>query len=71
MITRSWSDPVYNILVAPNGVISFNYLTPTYIADIRNDEIKGDGYYYDLQGRKVAHPTRGIYIRNGKKYVIK
>lgn len=63
--------PVYNIQVAPNGVISFSYLTPTYIADIRNDEIKGDGYYYDLQGRKVAHPTPGIYIRNGKKYVIK
>jgi hypothetical protein len=23
--------------------------------------------YYDLQGRKVAQPTRGIYIFNGKK----
>lgn len=23
--------------------------------------------YYDLQGRKVTHPTRGIYIKNGKK----
>ena len=27
--------------------------------------------YYDLQGRKVAHPTRGIYIKDGKKVVIK
>jgi len=26
---------------------------------------------YDLQGRKVSQPTKGIYIRNGKKYVVK
>ena len=27
--------------------------------------------YYDLQGREVAHPTRGIYIKDGRKVVIK
>ena len=28
--------------------------------------------YYDLQGRRIAQPTRkGIYIRNGKKIIIK
>lgn len=27
--------------------------------------------YYDLQGRPVAHPMRGIYIKDGKKMVIK
>ena len=26
---------------------------------------------YDLQGRKVAQPTKGLYIVNGKKMVIK
>ena len=26
---------------------------------------------YDLQGRNIAHPTKGIYIKNGKKYLIK
>ena len=26
--------------------------------------------YYDLQGRKVTNPTRGIYIKDGKKVVI-
>ena len=35
------------------------------------DENKGDGYYYDLQGRRVQNPTRGIYIHNGKKIVVK
>ena len=30
-----------------------------------------DGRYYNLQGQSVAHPTKGIYIRNGKKIVIR
>ena len=27
--------------------------------------------YYDLQGRKVANPTKGLYIVNGKTVIIK
>ena len=30
-----------------------------------------NGEYYDLQGRKVAQPAKGLYIVNGKKVVIK
>ena len=26
--------------------------------------------YYDLMGRPVAHPTRGIYIKDGKKIAV-
>ena len=26
---------------------------------------------YNLQGHRVTHPTKGIYIVNGKKVVIK
>ena len=29
-----------------------------------------NGVYYDLQGRPVANPTRGLYIVDGKKVVI-
>ena len=29
-----------------------------------------DTPYYDLQGRPVANPTRGMYIRNGRKVVM-
>ena len=28
-------------------------------------------FCYDLSGRKVSVPTKGIYVKNGKKYVIK
>ena len=27
--------------------------------------------YYDLQGRSTQHPTKGLYIQNGKKVIIK
>ena len=26
--------------------------------------------YYDLTGRKVTHPTRGIYIKDGRKVIV-
>jgi len=32
---------------------------------------KGEAVVYDLQGRRVAQPTKGLYIVNGKKVVIK
>ena len=30
-----------------------------------------NGNVYDLQGRPVAQPTKGLYIVNGKKVAIK
>jgi hypothetical protein len=32
---------------------------------------KEDGVYYTLQGQRVEKPGRGIYIRNGRKVVIR
>ena len=39
--------------------------------DVRSkmEDVRGD--FFDLQGRKVAQPTKGLYIVNGKKVVIK
>ncbi len=30
-----------------------------------------DSEYYDLSGRRISNPTKGIYIQNGKKAIIK
>lgn len=54
---------------------SFNlfYMNLTPTADgIRHQHIQveeNDSPYYDLQGRKVKQPSRGIYIHQGKKVV--
>ncbi len=36
-----------------------------------NSEIMTDNRFYDMQGRRVAQPTKGLYIVNGKKVLIK
>lgn len=41
----------------------------TSIEDI--ESLPNDTPYYDLQGRPVANPTRGIYIKDGRKVAIK
>ena len=33
--------------------------------------VKNDGKYYNLRGQVVANPTKGLYIINGKKVVLK
>ena len=37
---------------------------------ISNITVEHAAAVYDLTGRKVAHPTRGVYIRNGKKVIL-
>lgn len=60
--TWPWSD--FKEIVAieeesPDGITSVK----------QSDDRNGD--YYDLTGRKVYHPQKGLYISNGKKVVLK
>lgn len=43
---------------------------PTGIGNIANT-LKTSGGYYDMTGRKVEKPTKGIYISDGKKILIR
>lgn len=36
-----------------------------------NENRKADGIYYNLMGQPVANPTPGIYIRDGRKVIVK
>ena len=36
-----------------------------------NATAEEDGAYYTIDGRRVAQPTKGVYIVNGKKVVVK
>lgn len=45
--------------------------TTSGIDGLSAPQIVEDNHYYNLQGIRVDHPTRGIYIRNGRKVVIK
>jgi hypothetical protein len=43
----------------------------TSIKDLTPALSEGEGEWYTLQGQRVAKPGKGVYIRNGKKVVIK
>ena len=43
----------------------------TSVADVRAKMADDRSDFFDMQGRKVMNPTKGLYIVNGKKVVIK
>ena len=55
---------------APRITFNFGDYNVTGINTVKGAELKDNGYF-DLQGRKVAQPTKGLYIVNGKKVVVK
>ena len=65
----------YFQLLNANNARSFNMNfddgeTATGIIELTNtNSTNATNSYYDLQGRKVANPTKGLYIVNGKKIV--
>lgn len=44
--------------------------TATAINDLNNN-LNVNNNYYDLQGRRVMQPQKGLYIVNGKKVIVK
>lgn len=56
---------------APALTISLGDDEATGIRSIDNGKMTIDNVYYDLSGRRVAQPTKGVYVVNGKKVVIK
>ena len=43
----------------------------TGISSLKADIQNGKADVYDLQGRRVLNPVRGLYIVNGKKVIVK
>lgn len=59
----------YNLVEGPSVTVDFLNGVPSSISNIENKDV--DNNYYDLAGRKVAKPTKGIYVKNNKKVVVK
>ena len=51
-------------------VMKWNDEQPTGISEIKHEAQK-NSQYYDLSGRRVVRPNKGVYIVDGKKTVIK
>lgn len=63
-ITKGGSSRSLNITIAGQGTTGIG------IVDNSREATTND-CYYDLQGRRVQQPANGLYIRNGKKILVK
>ncbi len=73
-LERSTQTAVSFTAVAKNGVSIWGYFTEALsgIEDVYTDNDVADDVIYDLQGRRITTPTqKGIYIRNGRKFIWK
>lgn len=50
--------------------VQYEGTVPAGITTIKQDAAT-DGHYYSLDGRRVEQPTKGVYILNGRKVVVK
>ena len=64
-------------MMIPRAVDRFRSFDRTVnVKGLCEKEVKADKviwpvvYRYDLMGRPVANPTRGIYVKDGRKVVI-
>ena len=67
-------NPFRAYLTAPvtARMLTFSFDNETTgVADVRGKMSDGKGEYFNMQGQRVAQPTKGIYIINGKKTIIK
>ena len=61
---------LYNMGASSILVNSLRFSTTTGIGSVKKDT-SAKPIYYDLQGRRIAHPTKGVYIVNGRKVSIR
>lgn len=61
---KSWGASIWNLIKTNEKVVT------TGIHQVVTDE-NSDHTFYDLSGRRVSNPQKGIYIQQGKKVVIK
>ena len=76
-MARGMGDPAFNFILSDELTsMSFSDIDDdaTGIVPIENGQWTMDnsaGAWYDLQGRRVAAPRKGIYIKGGRKVVLK
>ena len=73
--TEGYPAGVYNLTFTVNTEEHTLTLVPTPVSDgissVRMTEAVKNGEVYNLNGQRVAQPTKGLYIINGRKVVVK
>ena len=64
---------IEDIAESEDGIITIKTVAPTNVPDAVDEvatENAQNDVYFDLMGRRVTTPNKGIYIRNGKKVIL-
>lgn len=62
------SAPIHPSLKRVEGVAP-SAGSPTAIDEVPNDK-SSHGDWFDISGRRVEHPTKGLYIKDGHKVLV-
>jgi hypothetical protein len=65
------TDKAYLQTTVASARIAFDFDDVTALTLVNSEKKTVNSDVFDLQGRKVANPTKGLYIVNGKKVVVK
>lgn len=70
-IVSFWGNGNQNIVVSDIYLTNNDDYSPSSIEVVSREDMSSSRYY-DLQGRQLSTPAKkGIYIRNGRKYVVR
>ena len=69
---KAYLSTAYNVETgtARALAVASDAIETTGINNVQNSGIKAQGYY-NLNGQRVSNPTKGLYIVNGRKVVVK
>jgi len=69
-LEKYYFDRVWGEIDNIYAIDEMNNNVSTSISSIPNN-MNENGVWYSLNGTKIDKPTKGVYIKNGKKYLIK
>ena len=77
-VGQTFTGTIKNILIVPVEGTKQSLADVTFSVTIGNvtaiqsiEQSVDNSKYYDLNGQRVEEPTKGLYIKNGKKVVVK
>ena len=68
---KAWLVVAKSAPAGARSFISLDFGGTTSIESVVKKAESNDALYYNLQGQRVENPTKGLYIVNGKKVIIK
>ena len=71
-VAESYEMSVFTFVPGKLTITPSTKPEPDGIRSVENSEVRMENYdYYNLAGQRVTNPGKGIYIVNGKKYVVR